>query len=224
MTTRATTTADEDPGSTRRRVTRAVLTSILAGGVGPYIVYALLHERAGEVQALLLGGLLPGVLEVVTLVRHRRLDPLGIVSLAALLLGVVLATTSGSPRALLLKESAVTGVVGLGFLLSLLAERPALFYFARQLMTGDVPAKAKAFDERWDASPGMRATLRRLTTGWGAGLLIELVVRIALVLSLPTERVLVVGPVALYAALFVLIAWTVRTTRRAEAAKATKVP
>jgi hypothetical protein len=205
--------ATEGRNTTRKRVARAIFVSVLVGGVAPYVIYTLAHERLGEAPSLLLGGLLPSALDAITFARHRRLDPLSTVSLAALLFGVILATTGGGPRVLLLKESAVTGVVGLGFLLSLLAERPAIFYLGRQITTGGVPSEVARFDAAWEGSPGMRARMRGLTVVWGAGLLCELTVRVALIFTLTTEQVLVAGPMAFYATLFCLIAWTVRAVR-----------
>ncbi len=202
------------PTSTRSRVIRQIATSILAGGVAPYVVYQVAHPHLGEVQSLLLGGVIPALVEIVSFVRHRRLDPMTTLSLAAMAVSVVLALTGGGPRVVLIKESFVTGAVGLGFLATLLAKRPALYYLGRQLSAGDVPEQVAAFEAKFEASAGMRKTLRTMTAVWGVALIADLLLRLAVVFTLTTEQALIAGPVVFYSIILALIAWTVRFAAR----------
>lgn len=204
-------------GSSKARVTREILASVLVGGVGPYVVYALLRPHASEVTCLLAGGALPMLWEVVSFARHRRLDPVSTLNLLALGVSIVLAFSGGSARVLLVKESFVTGAIGAGFLLSLLARRPAHYYLARQFITGNVPGAVERWELSWQRSPKMRGVLRTTSAVWGALMVLELLIRLALVFNLTTEEMLVVGPLVFYGTTGIVIAWTVTYTRRSKA-------
>jgi hypothetical protein len=200
--------------STAQRVGREIAMSVVVGGVAPYVVYMLMHHRLGEVPSLILGGLLPGTLEIVSLARHRRLDPLSTLNLTALAVSVLLVMTGGGTHVVLMKESFITGTIGAGFLVTLLVGRPAIFYLGRQFTTGNVPARAARYDAAWFAVPQMRTSVRTVTLVWGVVLLGECAIRVALVFRLSTERMLVVGPAIFYAITLSLVAWTIFFVRR----------
>ncbi|HEY2734167.1 MAG TPA: VC0807 family protein [Polyangiales bacterium] len=202
------------PSDSARRIRRELLTSILVGGVGPYVVYVLLRPHYAEVPSLIAGSLLPTALELASYLRHRRLDPLSTLNLAALGLTILLAATGGSARFLLVKESLVTGAVGIWFLSTLTDRRPAHYYLGRQFAAGNDPERVARYDFAWKAVPQMRDALTTSTAVWGAVYCAELVVRLFLAYLLPTEVVLVVGPLVFYATTLGLIAWTVRRMRR----------
>jgi hypothetical protein len=215
MSTDQASTAAGAETTPRARVTREILASVLVGGVGPYVVYSLLRPHETEVGSLIAGGLLPVAWELVSLARHRRLDPVSTINLVALAVSIAIAFTGGSARMLLVKESFVTSGVGAGFLASLLlGRRPAHYYLARQFVTGNVQASVERYEASWERSATMRASLRTTTAVWGGVMLLELVARLWLVSRLTTEEMLVVGPLVFYATTGLLIAWTVSFSRR----------
>jgi intracellular septation protein A len=197
-------------------VTREIGANILLGGVAPYVAYVLLRPHFAEVTSLAIASLFPAVLEIVSLARHRRLDPVSTLSLVALAVSVAIATTGGSARFMLMKESLVTGAIGVGFLISLLFRRPAQFYLGRQFVTGNVPERVARYNAAWEAVPYMRAVLRTTTTVWGIAFLIEVTLRVLLVFRLSTQQMLVVGPIVFYSTMLTVIAWTVFYVRRTQ--------
>lgn len=198
-----------------RRVAAEILVSILLGGVAPYVAYVLLRPRLAEVPSLVIGGLFPATLEVVSFIRHRRFDPVGTLNLVALGVNLTLAATGGSARFLLIKESLVTGVIGLDFLASAFFPRPAHFYLGRQFVTGNLPDRVITYHRAWDAVPYMHTVLRTTTIVWGAVFVSEVAVRIALVLKLSTPEMLVAGPIVFYSMVLAVIFWTVLYARHA---------
>jgi hypothetical protein len=197
-----------------RRVAREIVVSILLGGVAPYVAYVLLRPHFEEVPSLLIGSLFPAVLEVVSFARHRRLDPVSTLNLGALAISAVIATTGGSARFMLMKESLVTGAIGTGFLVSLLFQRPAQFYLGRQFVTGNLPERVLRYDAAWEAVPYMRTVLRTSTAVWGIAFLLEVAVRLVLVFRVSTRQALAFGPIVFYSTMLSVIAWTVFYTRR----------
>jgi len=197
------------------RVAVEILVSILLGGVAPYVAYVVLRPHLAEVPSLVIGGLFPATLEVVSFTRHRRFDPVSTLNLVALGVNLALVATGGSARFLLIKESLVTGVIGLGFLVSAFFPRPAHFYLGRQFVTGNLPDRVVTYHRAWDAVPYMHTVLRTTTIVWGAAFVSEVAVRIAMVLRLSTREMLVVGPIVFYSMLLAVIFWTVLYSRRA---------
>jgi intracellular septation protein A len=212
MASPAVTRAASDPVA--RRVATEIVVSILVGGVAPYVAYVLLRPHFEEVPSLILGSSFPAVLEVVSYVRHHRLDPVSTLNLAALAVSAVIATSGGSARFILVRESLVTGAIGAGFLVSLLFRKPAQFYLGRQFVTGNLPYRVLRYNAAWDAVPEMRAALRTITAVWGIAFLLEVAVRVVLVFHVSTRQALTIGPIIFYTMMLTVIAWTVFYVRR----------
>jgi hypothetical protein len=96
--------------TSRRRIAGEIVVSILIGGGAPYVAYVVLRPRFAEVPTLVLGAMFPVALELVSLARHRRLDPVSTLNLVALTISVALVASGGSARFILIKESLVTGL------------------------------------------------------------------------------------------------------------------
>ncbi len=157
----------------------------LAWDVGlPLVGYYGMHALgASDWTALLVATGLAGVRLLWVLARDRRITWFGAVMLAVFGIGLVLAVVGGDPRFILLKDSFVTGGVGVVFLLSLLAARPLTFAALQSWQ----PAKAAALDAMWDDAPGVRRTFRISAIVWGLGLLLEAGLRVPLVYVLPVD-------------------------------------
>ncbi len=150
----------------------------------PFIGYQVLTlEHVKSVVALSLVSIFPLGATLVGWVRTRRVDILGALSFVFIVVGVATGLITGSPRFLLLKESAFTGIFGLVFLGSLLRERPVMFYFGRQFATGGDPDRVAAWDGLWQY-PQFRHAQRVITAVWGIGWLADALVRVGLVFVL----------------------------------------
>jgi hypothetical protein len=117
-------------------------------------------------------------------------------------------------RLLLLKESAVTGILGLLFLASVPTSRPVIFLFGRRFATGGDPERVAWWNGLWQY-PLFRRTQRLMTTMWGVGLFGEAVVRVVLTYQLPVATMVVVNAVVPPVVLGVLIIATVVWGKRA---------
>jgi len=187
----------------------------VVNGVVPFVVYQVLTGAgASTVLALSVSGVFPAFGVIWGLVRTRRADVIGMVSLAFIVVGLATSVLTGDARFILIKESMLTGVFGLVCLISLLAPKPVMFYFGRQFASGGDPARAAAFDDLWQY-PQFRAVQRNLTVGWGIGYVAEASTRVALALLIPISIFLVVSPVLAFGATLGLIAWTMAYARRA---------
>jgi hypothetical protein len=152
---------------------------------GPLLAYGLLRSAgAGAVAALALSGVFPALGIGIGALVDRRLDVLGVMVLAGLLVATVLGLISHDARLYLLEGSAPSVVFALGCLLSLRLRRPLIFRLAVELLGPDTP-KGRDVTAAW-RYPGFRRAFRTITLAWGVGYLAEAAIRVAVVATTST--------------------------------------
>ncbi len=188
----------------------------------PIVVYDV-ASGAGlpDVPALLLSAIGPAVNAVISVVVRGRLDEFSAFILTIILVGVATSLLFSDPRLLLLKESVVTGVIGLLFLVSVPTSRPAMFLFGRRFATNGDPERIAWWNGLWQY-PRFRRTERLMTTMWGVSLFGEAVVRIALTYRLSVATMVVVNAVLPAAVIGLLVVATIVWGRAAGKAGATR--
>ena len=200
---------------------RQLAPSLLLSVACTVVVYSLLrpHFPPSSIVPLLAASLFPVLGNILSVVRHRRPDIFGVMVLIGLAVSVIGVLLGGGQRLLLLRESFVTGAIGLALLVSLVLPKPLGYYFARQLMAADDPQRRARFDGLWQHPPFRRA-LRGGTIFWGVLLLGEFGVRIAMILTLPVVVVLAISPIVLNALILGGVAvsaiWGSRALRRGD--------
>ena len=196
---------------------RQLAPRLLIAGVLPFVAYAIIRPHLGSdavgltiVMVFPLGDIL------VERLRHGRFEPIGVLALIGIVVGIVGALALGGNDTLLkLRESSLTGVFGVLCLLSLLRPRPAMFYLGRAFSTGGDPEKVAEFDEIWDL-PGVPGRFRLVTTVWGVGLIAETGLRATLAFTVSTQTFLGISQVVGWVILGALLAWTTVFSRRGE--------
>jgi hypothetical protein len=174
--------------------------------VGPLVAYSMLRSAGlSSVSALVLSGVLPGVAVLGGLIRHRRLDAVGVLVLAGIAVGSTLGLLSGNARLVLMEGSVPTAVFGLLCLASLRSRRPLIFRFALEFMGADTP-RGREFDGLWQY-PGFRHVFWLFTVVWGVAYLAEAAARIVIVETTSTGTALALSKVMPYAVGGVLAAW-----------------
>ncbi len=191
-----------------------MLPSLLVNVVLVYLIYTLMksYTSASDLVALLVSSVPAVIGEIVTIIRHRQLDVLGIITLAFLVTSAVITFIGGDPRLLLVRESFLTVVLGVLSIVSLLFPRPIWFYIIRYFATGNDPAKAAGFNSRWQY-PTFRRYIRIVSVVWGIVYLIEFPVRVFMVYHLSIQQYLAIGPIVFYAVTFAVIAFTIAYAR-----------
>ncbi len=181
---------------------------------GPLVAYSLLR-RAGlsTVSALVLSGVLPGIAVLGGLIRHRRIDAVGILVLAGIAVGTVLGMLSGNPHLFLMEGSVPTAVFGVLCLGSLWSQRPLIYRFALEFMGQDSP-RGREFASLWQYE-GFRRLFRNFTLVWGVVYLLEAAARVVIVETTSTGTALAVSKVMPYAVAGLLVGWMVLYGRRA---------
>ncbi|MGI5240771.1 VC0807 family protein [Dactylosporangium sp. CA-139066] len=189
--------------------------TVVCNVVLPLITYSVLTGRGtGEVPALALSAVWPAVEVGVLFAIRRRVDEIGALTLVIIAVGVGSSLLLHDGRLVLLKDSAFTGLFGLGLLGSLLAPRPLMFYFGRKFATDGSAERLAWWNGLWQFA-GFRRTQRIMTVVWGVTFLAEAVVRIALTETLSTDAMVAVNAVLPYAVTAALVTWTILYGRRA---------
>jgi hypothetical protein len=176
------------------------------------IYYSLRSAGAPQVPALVASGVPPALGIALGAWRRRRLDALGVLVLAGIVVGAVVGLVSGQARLVLLDGVVGTAVFGGVCLASLLWRRPLMFRFALEGM-GPETAKGREFAALW-RYPGFRHAMRVTTVVWGLAFLAEAALQLAIIerasvgTAKTTSNVL---PLAVFA---LVGAWNVAYARR----------
>ena len=196
---------------------RGMLPDLLIDGALPAILYQILSRHGvAVVPALTAGAIFPAGNILRKAIASRSLDLVGAIVLFFMTIGVVTSLLSGNVLFILIKESFITGLVGLMFLSSLLWQRPLIFYFARQFVAGENPDRLEWFNGLWEQAPRFRRIMRTMTTVWGLGYLIEAMVRVAIALTFAPGTVVIVSPILAIGTTVGLIIWTRNYGRRVQ--------
>jgi len=198
----------------RRLGHRLLHPAILLDVAAPVAAYQVLtNHGAPTLDALLAAAVFPLAGIALAALRTRRLDTFGVLSLVAIAFGVGGGLLFRDPRYLLVKDSVVTGLLGLGCLLSLPTSRPLIHLIGRPFVAGT----DRAAMERYDATllvPETLSRVRRLTLIWGLALVAEASIRVGLAVVLAPGQVVIGSPLLAIAVFGPLAVWTVRRGSR----------
>ncbi len=192
----------------RKKIIQAVLMSIVINGVIPLVVYNLLTPYTTSLTALMIATAIPLADNLLFIWKYKKVDAFAAFMLLGFVLSILAFFIGGSEKLILIRESFVTGVMGLVFLVSLLFSRPLIYHFAVKFLAGDNRSKQDIFIEGWK-QPYFRFVLRLMSAVWGIALVGEAIIKIILVNQLSVTAFLAVSPLIFYSVLGVTILWTI---------------
>jgi hypothetical protein len=190
-----------------------ILQGMGADIILPLAVYYGLHAfGADNWVALLASTIVAGARTIFVALRQRRLNPFSTLMLVVFGVGLLLAFVTGDPRLMILKDSVVTAVVGVFFLVSTLRGRPLTLEADRAWS----PDRAADIDRDWREDPATRHGYRITSMVWGLGMLAEASLRVVLVFLLPVSVMVGLSSVMWIAAVVLLVLWTRWYSTKAE--------
>jgi hypothetical protein len=195
------------------------LPTVVFNIVLPTVTYFVLTSSAHvkPVPALLISGVWPAVELAYTIRRQRHIDEFSVFVLIGIAIGIVTTVFSQDARAVFLKDSISTGLIGLVMLATLFFGRPLTFYLGRRFATDGSRVQRDWWDGLWQ-HPQFRRTQRLLGAAWGLSLFGEASIRAALTWRLGTSAMVVVNNVVPYVVTILLIFVSITVGRRAKAA------
>jgi len=157
--------------------------------------------------ALLISSAPPAINCVFKFFFYRRVDPIGLLIIFGFVLSAVLSIIDGEPRLLILRDSFVTGISGLIFMVSLIPikigkfeVKPLTAGVSAQMMVaapkiqyfvqGQLIEQTRS-DFCWQWSHQYRRGMRASTAVWGVALLLEFTLRLIFYFSAMTVDQLV---------------------------------
>jgi hypothetical protein len=144
--------------------------------------YLLSGCGVDDFWALTIAGLATAAHALVTTVRRRTLDGIGVLVVLEIALSLVLLAVTRDARIVLLKPSFYTALAGVYLLGTCVAGTPFTIGVTRPMAIGGDPTRAPAVDAAAAHSAGFRREHLRITAAWGVLWLVESVVRGWLVL------------------------------------------
>lgn len=190
------------------KINIGTVLELIVNLVLPWAIYRWALPHFGSLGALYASAVPPLAWSLVEFAKLRRIDALSAIVLLGIVLSIVSMALGGSERILLVRESLVSGAIGIAFLFSLFLERPLVFHLARAAIARKQGEVAGRFEALYNERPHLRAAFHQMTLVWGAGLTAETALRCWLAWRWPIERSLVVLPIISYAVYGVLMLWT----------------
>lgn len=175
---------------------RALIPTLCFDVGGTMLLYYIMlsHFPKNSIWPLVGASLVPVISNVFNFIRHRSFDVVGLIVLIGLVAGIVPAVLGGSQRMLLVRESFVTGTIGLVLLVSGFFVKPLGYYIVREFLTANEALPHERWDVLWQHGY-FRHGIRIFTIVWGALLLGEFVLRVFMALTMSVAFVLGVSPV-----------------------------
>jgi intracellular septation protein A len=165
----------------------------------PAAVYYGAHAIGYDVQTALTAAAVAALLRVAFVaILHRRLDGIAAVVGGTFAILLALSVLTDDPRILLAKESVLSGAAGLLLVGSCLIGKPLIYTLASKV------AKGPDWAERWRTDTAFRKHFFLLTALFGAVLLIDAIVRLVLIYSLPLDTMANLSPILHVGALALL--------------------
>jgi hypothetical protein len=197
---------------------RELIFDLFVNGLLPWAGYVFLQSQYGlsDYHALLAVTIIPGFFALVGIIRKGRPDLIATVSLVTILLSLGLAAASDDTRVLQIRESYITLIMGVVFVVSSMMKKPILWLLARHQAKSE---EHKAALEH----PDRKKMLGTVNAVWGWSFVLEFGAKLWMIENLPISRVLALSPIMFYGVTAVTFLWTLwwlrRETRKAAEAE-----
>ncbi len=192
----------------KKKVIQTIVLSLVINGAIPVVVYNFLVDHYSSFVSLLIATLIPLGDNLFHVVKYRKADAFGLFMLTGFVLSLLAFVLGGNERLILLRESMVTGLLGLIFIASLFFAKPLIYHFAIRFSSNDETEKKGQFEKNWEV-PYFRFVLRIMTAIWGIALLGEAIVKVILVYELSISVFLAVSQLIFYGVIGAAILFTI---------------
>jgi len=196
-------------GVTAHVAVRALFKSVLINMVAPAVLYRLStpHFAPGSLFPLAISGAPPILWLAYGVIKLRAIDVLGLFAAENVAVSMAALVLSHNEREALIGRAMQNVVLAAIFLASLAFARPLVFHMARQLATGNDPARRVTFDLA-AARPDAARVYRVLTRGWILALLIKAAGGYYLGAHFVTKDYLIASPLWDLCSDSVLVTWS----------------
>jgi len=159
---------------------------LLRDVAAPFALYYLLHAcGVSDVLALAVGAVLSLVTTGLEMVRRRRIEAFGAITVLALTASMLAALIGGDARELLIRNAWISAPFAVITLASLRSARPLTYLVTWMLMGG----RRHVMERLWHTESRFRAAWRNVTIMWGVLMLVDATARVVVAYRLPVPQV-----------------------------------
>lgn len=195
---------------------RSLLPTLVFDIVGPLVAYyGLKAAGLSNVSALILSGVLPAVRVIGGLARDRKIDAIGLLVLAGIVVGTVVGLVSHSAKLFLLEGIVPTAVFGVLCFGSLATSRPLMYRIALTFV-GPETKRGREFIDLW-IHEGFRHVFRVITAVWGAAFIVEAGLKAVIVESTSISTAKAITQVMPYVVFALVMVWNISYGKRRQA-------
>jgi intracellular septation protein A len=166
-------------------IQRALLRFALVG-MTPIVAFYIAYRMAGSIEGIIAGTATATLALTLQAIRLRRLDPVGIVPIGAVLIQGLAGIVFQSVDLYLAAPALETSLWGFVLLGSVVVGRPLILLAATEL--GLLPTSLRRL-------PAVRRAFRQLTITWGMVSFVKTATRLYLLDALPLEAFLIVNTI-----------------------------
>jgi len=200
---------------TKRRIARYIFIVSLVNLIAPLVVYHLMLYKYSSFTSLLTATCIPLVDNFYHIIKDRKADAFGLLMLVGFILSLIALLLEGDEKIILMRESFVTGIMGLIFIGSLFLSKPIIYYVAIRFSLNEKENSKKVFEQNWEIPYG-RFVFRLITAVWGFALVGEATIRVLLITRLSISAFLVISQLLFYFVIGATIVWTIFYRRYAK--------
>ena len=185
----------------KNNIKKSIIISILINAILPLITYKILiNHIPSSITALIISTTIPIIDNIYHIIKEKKIDIFASLIILGFIVGIISMLFGGSQKLLLIRQSYITAVIGILFLISMFFPKPMIHYLAKKFINSqDKYAKnnKSTIDEKWK-NPHFRFSMKFLTFIWGICLVLEAVCNISLVFILSVSKYMLISPLVSY--------------------------
>ena len=185
----------------KNNIKKSIIISILINAILPLITYKILiNHIPSSITALIISTTIPIIDNIYHIIKEKKIDIFASLIILGFIVGIISMLFSGSQKLLLIRQSYITAVIGILFLISMFFPKPMIYYLAKKFINSqDKYAKnnKSTIDEKCK-NPHFRFSMKFLTFIWGICLVLEAVYNISLVFILSVSKYMLISPLVSY--------------------------
>ena len=185
----------------KNNIKKSIIISILINAILPLITYKILiNHIPSSITALIVSTTIPIIDNIYHIIKEKKIDIFASLIILGFIVGIISMLFGGSQKLLLIRQSYITAVIGILFLISMFFPKPMIYYLAKKFINSqDKYAKnnKSTIDEKCK-NPHFRFSMKFLTFIWGICLVLEAVCNISLVFILSVSKYMLISPLVSY--------------------------
>ena len=184
----------------KNNIKKSIIISILINAILPLITYKILINHIPSITALIISTTIPIIDNIYHIIKEKKIDIFASLIILGFIVGIISMLFGGSQKLLLIRQSYITAVIGILFLISMFFPKPMIYYLAKKFINSqDKYAKnnKSTIDEKCK-NPHFRFSMKFLTFIWGICLVLEAVCNISLVFILSVSKYMLISPLVSY--------------------------